>query len=64
MAGRHLGEDGDDDVEVAVGIETGRSLWVAVLAAGYTVFGVNPRQASRVPGAPLLTRSTPRPSRR
>ena len=64
MAGRHLGEDADG-AEVAVGIETDRGLWVAALvAAGYTVFGVNPLQASRVPGAPLLTRSTPRPSRR
>lgn len=47
LIGRHLGEDADD-AEVAVGIETDRGLWVAALvAAGYTVFGVNPLQASR-----------------
>ena len=47
MIGRHLGED-PDDAEVAVGIETDRGPWVAALvAAGYTVFGVNPLQASR-----------------
>ena len=34
--------------EVVVGIETDRGPWVAALvAAGYTVFGVNPLQASR-----------------
>jgi hypothetical protein len=37
-----------DDGEVVVGIETDRGLWVAALiAAGYTVFPVNPLQASR-----------------
>src|ERR1700691_5406195 len=47
MIGRHLGED-SDDAEVIVGIETDRGLWVlALMAAGYTVFGVNPLQASR-----------------
>src|SRR6266852_6029004 len=47
LVGRHLGEDADD-AEVAVGIETDRGPWVAALfAAGYTVFGVNPLQASR-----------------
>ena len=47
LVGRHLGEDADG-AEVAVGIETDRGPWVAALvAAGYTVFGVNPLQASR-----------------
>ena len=47
MIGEQLGEDADD-AEVAVGIETDRGPWVAALvAAGYTVFGVNPLQASR-----------------
>jgi hypothetical protein len=47
LVGRHLGEDADG-AEVAVGIETDRGLWVAALvAAGYTVFGVSPLQASR-----------------
>jgi len=47
LIGRHLGEDADG-AEVTVGIETDRGLWVAALvAAGYTVFGVNPLQASR-----------------
>jgi hypothetical protein len=47
LVGQHLGEDADD-AEVAVGIETDRGPWVAALvAAGYTVYGVNPLQASR-----------------
>ncbi|HWG64507.1 MAG TPA: IS110 family transposase, partial [Streptosporangiaceae bacterium] len=46
MIGEHLG--GADDMEVAVGIETDRGLWVAALvAAGYQVFGINPLQAAR-----------------
>ena len=37
-----------DDAEVVIGIETDRGPWVAALvAAGYTVFAVNPLQASR-----------------
>ncbi len=40
--------DQDTDAEVQVGIETDRGPWVAALiAAGYTVFPVNPLQASR-----------------
>jgi hypothetical protein len=47
MVGGQLGED-DQDAEVAVGIETDRGPWVlALVAAGYTVYGVNPLQASR-----------------
>jgi hypothetical protein len=47
LVGRHLGEGGDD-AEVAVGIETDRGPWVgALVAAGYTVYGVNPLRASR-----------------
>ena len=47
LIGQQLGEDADD-AEVVVGIETDRGPWVAALvAAGYTVFGVNPLQASR-----------------
>ena len=46
LVGRHLGEDADG--AGGVGIETDRGPWVAALvAAGYTVFGVNPLQASR-----------------
>jgi hypothetical protein len=46
MVGQQLGEDAD--VEVVIGIETDRGPWVAALvAAGYTVYGVNPLQASR-----------------
>ena len=46
MVGQQLGEDAD--AEVVVGIETDRGPWVAALAAaGYTVYGVNPLQASR-----------------
>ena len=47
LIGQHLGAD-DEDAEVVVGIETDRGPWVAALvAAGYTVYGVNPLQASR-----------------
>ncbi len=47
LIGRHLGEDADA-AEVVAGIETDRGPWVAALiAAGYTVYPVNPLQASR-----------------
>jgi transposase len=47
LVGRYLPEDAQD-AEVAVGIETDRGPWVAALiAAGYTVYPVNPLQASR-----------------
>ena len=47
LIGQHLGQDGED-AEVVTGIGTGRGPWVAALvAAGYTVCGVNPLQASR-----------------
>jgi transposase len=47
LIGEHLG-DGAEDAEVVVGTETDRGPWVAALvAAGYTVYGVNPLQASR-----------------
>ena len=47
LIGRELGEDADS-AEVVIGIETDRGPWVAALvAAGYTVFAVNPLQASR-----------------
>jgi hypothetical protein len=47
LIGRFLPED-TDDAEVVIGIETDRGPWVAALiAAGYTVFPVNPLQASR-----------------
>src|SRR3974390_2620282 len=47
LIGRCMGEDADD-AEVVIGIETDRGPWVAALiAAGYTVFPVNPLQASR-----------------
>jgi transposase len=43
----HLGEDGDPG-QVAVAIETDRGLWVqALAAAGYQVFGLNPKQVAR-----------------
>jgi transposase len=42
------GRDGDDDVEVVVGIETDRGPWVlALLASGYSVLAVNPLVAAR-----------------
>jgi transposase len=47
LIGEQLGEDADG-AEVVAGIETDHGPWVAVLvAAGYTVFAVNPLQASR-----------------
>ena len=47
LIGQQLGE-GAEDAEVVIGIETDRGPWVAALAAaGYTVFAVNPLQASR-----------------
>jgi transposase len=47
LIGRHLGGDGED-TEVVIGIETDRGPWVAALiAAGYTVYPVNPLQAAR-----------------
>ncbi len=50
MIGGQLGEDADEDDpgQVVVGIETGRGPWVqALIAAGYTVYAINPLQASR-----------------
>ena len=47
LIGAQLGEDAED-AEVKIGIETDRGPWVqALIAAGYTVFAVNPLQASR-----------------
>ena len=46
LIGAQLGED--TDAEVRVGIETDRGLWVtALVAAGYQVFGINPRSVAR-----------------
>ncbi|TDC11501.1 IS110 family transposase [Nonomuraea longispora] len=48
MIAERTGEAPDEDVEVLVGIETDRGPWVlALVAAGYTVFAVNPLQAAR-----------------
>jgi transposase len=47
LIGQQLGQDAED-AEVVIGIETDRGPWVAALvAAGYTVYAVNPLQASR-----------------
>lgn len=47
MIAEHPGED-TDEAEVLVGIETERGPWVsALVAAGYTVYPVNPLQAAR-----------------
>jgi transposase len=47
LTGRLLPE-GTEDAEVVIGIETDRGPWVAALVAvGYTVYPVNPLQASR-----------------
>ena len=50
MIGGQLGEDAEEEDagQVAIGIETDRGPWVAALiAAGYTVYAINPLQASR-----------------
>ncbi|TMR87836.1 IS110 family transposase, partial [Nonomuraea basaltis] len=48
MIAEQIGEAADDEVEVLVGIETDRGPWVlALVAAGYTVYAVNPLQAAR-----------------
>jgi len=48
MIGGQLGEDAQDTEQVMVGIETDRGPWVqALIAAGYTVFAINPLQAAR-----------------
>ncbi len=50
MAGEALGDDAEDadPGQVVIGIETDRGPWVtALIAAGYTVFAINPLQASR-----------------
>jgi len=47
MIGAQLGEHAGEG-EVAIGIETDRGPWVsALVAAGYTVYAVNPLQAAR-----------------
>ena len=46
LIGQHLGQDAD--AEVVIGIESDHGPWLAALAAArYTVFAVNPLQASR-----------------
>jgi len=50
MIGGQLGEaaEEEDAGQVAVGIETDRGPWVqALIAAGYTVYAINPLQAAR-----------------
>lgn len=47
LVGEHLEEDADPE-QVVVGIETDRGPWVqALVAAGYTVYAINPRQVAR-----------------
>ncbi|MEV8530281.1 IS110 family transposase [Streptomyces sp. NPDC052000] len=47
LVARHGGE-GLDPAEVVVGIETDRGSWVqALIASGYQVFAINPRQVNR-----------------
>ena len=49
LVGEHAGDgDGEDELEVRVGIETDHGPWVmALVASGYVVFAVNPLQAAR-----------------
>lgn len=47
VIGDHLGEDGGPG-QVLVGVETDRGPWVqALIAAGYTVYAINPLQVAR-----------------
>jgi transposase len=47
LIGDHLGED-DEPSSVLVGIETDRGPWVqALIATGYLVYAINPKQVSR-----------------
>ena len=47
LVGEHLEEDADPG-QVLIGIETDRGPWVqALVAAGYTVYAINPRQVAR-----------------
>ncbi|WKV76014.1 IS110 family transposase [Streptomyces sp. PCS3-D2] len=47
LVARHSGED-PESAQVMVGIETDRGPWVqALIAAGYRIYAVNPRQAAR-----------------
>jgi hypothetical protein len=61
----HL-DEADEPDQVVVGIETDRGPWVqALIAAGYTVYAINPRQVARTgsgtappaPRAILVTRT-------
>jgi hypothetical protein len=53
----HLG-DQDAAADVVVGIETDRGPWVqALVAAGYTVYAVNPPAGCALPGAAPALRS-------
>src|SRR5947199_3544730 len=57
LIGQFLPPDGAD-AEVVIGIETDRGPWVAALvAAGYTVYPVNPLQASRCRGRHGVSRA-------
>ncbi|MQY05312.1 hypothetical protein ACRB68_33850 [Actinomadura sp. RB68] len=48
MIADRLGDSGDDQVQMVVGIETDCGPWMrALVAAGYTVLTVNPLQAAR-----------------
>ena len=49
MIGQCLGEETDDVApQIKIGIETDHGPWVqALIAAGYTVYAVNPLQAAR-----------------
>ena len=53
LVGQHVGEDEgelDDPSRVVVGIETDRGPWVAaLLAAGYTVYAINPLSGRPLP---------------
>jgi transposase len=48
MIGKHVGDVDAETVQVVLGIETERGPWVqALVAAGYQVYPINPRQVAR-----------------
>jgi transposase len=48
LIGGHIGDADPESVQVVVGIETERGMWVqALIASGYEVYPINPLQAAR-----------------
>jgi hypothetical protein len=64
LVGNWLGERDEPD-QVLVGIETDRGPWVqALIAAGYTVYAINPAQVARSRGRHATAGRSPIPAMR